>query len=216
MDLSIFLKLIDRFISLFNERAKYKNDIYEKFVAELHQEFEQLAAQYFAFYYHALLCKHEDTVTVIRELKQKRKDYLQSRVKLTSSLDALLESRLPDLAPDLNTYLLSAINFFHPSDSEREEMAKKTKANKVAKKRKRKPLLVEAYTQLATFDRKPGEGSRGASIVQNIEYAMHHDQDIIALADEIEAELNILMKKYQSICKLHMKLKIEMAVAKAY
>lgn len=94
-----FLKIIDKLISLIKAREEKREEnkakIFNQIIEPLHQEFEKVVVQYFAFFRTMLagindkLTNDESTLNLLTQLKEQRNEYIQARIKIVSMSEAI-------------------------------------------------------------------------------------------------------------------------------
>jgi|GEM_PF-4682541 len=103
-------KVIDKIISLIKARDENRAALFKEVVEPLHDEFEKVVVQYFAFFRSALSeLSQERLESTIAALKDQRNDYIQARIKIISMSEAIKEELGND---DIVAYCDSIKGFF--------------------------------------------------------------------------------------------------------
>lgn len=211
MDLSLFLKLVDRCIDLFKRREFVNKAMYDEVIKPLHLEFENVATQYFAMFYKAYAVRSGNIEEVLKELKSRREAYLQARMKVTESAMTIMEYR-GEGDHNLWRYCYYLLLFFSPQNiADDIDFEERKKAKKKLKKRKKREMDFEIYTNLGAFDYMGG-CTGGSYLIQRLQLLKHKDNDIEKFIDESEVELAMLNRKYEMISSAHMKLRLKLAL----
>lgn len=208
--MEIFLKLIDKVISLVKAREENKVKLFNEVVQPLYEEFEKLVAQYFSFFRSTLQSIGDKELEIIvQDLRKQRDEYVQARIKIVSMSEAI---KVDIGNSDILEFCNALKSFFFVS-----------KENELLSSRGSSMLDDPNMQQLLMYAQEEGrQNSRGSMLLHELERFMrkqrfdgNNEIPLEKVMFYIEDELTKMEESWSSASSIYAKLRINYLLSKS-